>query len=120
MTLVNLTGAARGVAQDETGINIRSFKTSVEPEFKDKLPGKNGEIRGFAVGAMQTTVSIEGEVMGNTGIMALTATTSASVANAYTYFGNGAPDLYLDKGEVTEARDGFKDVSVELSGNQGV
>ena len=120
MDLVNLTGAQRGIAEDETGINIRSFKTTVEPEFKDKLPGKSGEIRGFAVGAMQTSVAIEGEVFGDTGIMALTATTAASVANTYTYFGNGAPDLYLDKGEVTEAREGFKEVMVDLSGNQGV
>jgi hypothetical protein len=120
MTLVNLTGAQRGVNADEVGINIREFKTEVEPEYKDFLNGKNGEKRGFAVAAMQKVVSIDGEVMGSTGLMGATATTAFAPANSTAYFGAPTTGLYLDKGTVTENRDGWKDVSAQLTANAGV
>mgnify|MGYP006928219181 CR=1 FL=1 len=120
MTLVNLTGAQRGVAADETGINIRNFRTAVEPEFKDFLNGKNGEATGFAVAAMKKTVTIEGEVLGSTGLMAAVSTTAFAPANSSAYFGAPTTGLYLDKGEVTEDRDGWKDVNAELTANAGI
>jgi hypothetical protein len=120
VTLVNLTGFQHGVNADETGISIESFRARVAPEFKNFALNKTGEKRGFAVAAAELTVSIEGEVIGNTGVMAAILTTATTIANSTAYFGAPTTGKYLDSAEVTETRDGFKRVSLELSANAGV
>lgn len=120
VTLVNLSGFAYGVASDETGINIESFRARVAPEFKTFVNGKNGEKRGFAVAAPELTVSLEGEISGNTGIMAAVTTTATTIANSTAYFGAPTTGKYLDSGEVTLSRDGLARVSAEFSANAGI
>jgi hypothetical protein len=120
VTLVNLSGFQHGVNADETGISIESFRARVAPEFKNFALNKAGEKRGFAVAAAELTVSIEGEIIGNTGVMAATLTTATTIANSTAYFGAPTTGKYLDSAEVTETRDGFKRVSLELSAHAGV
>jgi hypothetical protein len=120
VTLVNLSGFQQGVNADETGISIESFRARVAPEFKNFALNKSGEKRGFAVAAAELTVSIEGEVTGSTGVMAAALTTATSISNVTTYFGAPTTGKYLDSGEVTETRDGFKRVSLEFSANAGI
>jgi hypothetical protein len=122
LTYINLTGFQGGVAADETGINIKTFKTDVEPEFKNLLQGKTGEVRGFGVAPMKKIVTIDGEVSGSTGVMAATATAAFTPANSSSYFGAPATSLYLDKGSVTENRENgaWKEVSTEFSAYAGI
>ena len=86
-TLINLSGFQDGVAADETGINIKEIKTSVEPEMNNVVPGKYGAARGRVVGPMKKNVSISGEVSGATGVMAAVSTSAISLANTTAYFG---------------------------------
>lgn len=124
MTLVNISGTGttyqRGIAAEEVSVNIREFKTVVEPEYKELLPNKVNEIRGFAVGAMKKTVTISGEVGGSTGVMAAVTTTAFVPGNSSAYFGAPTTGLYLDSGEVTESRDGWKDVTATFTAHAGV
>jgi hypothetical protein len=120
LTLVNLSGFQYGVASAETGINISSFRARVAPEFKTFALNKDGEKRGFAVGAPELTVTIEGEVSGGTGVMAAVVATATTIANSTSYFGAPSTGKYLNSGEVTETRDGFKSVSLEFSANNGI
>lgn len=122
MTLVNMsasTAAGFGVSADETGINVREFRCTVEPEYIEHLPNKVNEVRGSAIGAMKLTLSISGEILLTTGIMAATATAAVTVANSKTYFGAPTTGLTLTRGEVTESRDGWKDVSVDFEAFAG-
>lgn len=122
LTLVNLSGFAAGVTEDETGINIEEFKTVVEPEFRNIVPKKTGEARGFVVAPMKKNVSISGEVSGATGVMAAVATTAFAPANSSAYFGAPTTGLYLLRGEVTESRDGgaLKKMSAEFEAVAGI
>lgn len=120
LTLVNLTGFQRGILTDEVGINIREHKTTVQPELKEFLKDKQNLNRGFATGPMQKEVNIQGEVSGATGLMAATATTAFAEANSSAYFGAPTTGLYLDKAEVTESRDGWKDVTADFSAFAGI
>lgn len=122
LTLINLTGATAGVTSDETGINVKSFKTSVEPEFITVVPGKDGAARGKVVAPMKKEVTIDGETLGSTGVMAALATTAFSPANVSSYFGAPTTGLYLTKGEVTESRDGgaLKEMSATFEALAGI
>jgi hypothetical protein len=110
VTLINLTGAAWGIASDETGVNIREFKCTVEPEFIEHLPGKTNEVRGSAIAAMKLTVDISGEYMGATGVLAATSIVAFVPTNSTAYWGAPTTGLLLTRGELTLARDGWKDV----------
>jgi hypothetical protein len=121
LILVNLTGFSRGVRQDEVGLNIKSIKSAVEPEFTEFLNGKDNARRGFAQGPMKLTATIEGEVnTGLTGIMAARIGTAVTLVNSVAYFGAPTTGLYLMKGDVTEARDGWLEMSCELEASAGI
>ncbi len=122
VTLVNVTSQVSGVQSPETGINIRSFKTVVEPEFIKLAYNIDGSVKGKAVGPMKKTVTMEGEYSGATGVMAAVATASFTPANSSAYFGAPTTGLYLLKGEVTEARDdgAWRDVNCEFDCHLGI
>jgi hypothetical protein len=121
MTLVNLSGFVRGIPSDETALNIRSFRVVVEPEFKEYLNDRVNEARGFAVGAPMRTVTMEGEISANSGgVMSASFTSAFAPANTVNYFGAAAGGLYLDRGEVGLARDGWKDLTAEFSSRAGI
>lgn len=103
-TLYNLSGFSDGVAADEEGINIEEFKTEVEPEFIKNIPSKNGTVRGSVIAPMKKVVSIQGEVSGDTGVMAATAYSAFAPANSTAWFGAPTTDLLLTKADVTENR----------------
>jgi hypothetical protein len=121
-TLINLSGFQDGVAADETGINIKEFKTKVEPEFRNKVPNKYGAVRGIVVAPMMLEVSLSGEVTGATGIMAAVATSATSLSNSTAYFGAPSTGKYLKSAEVTENRDGgaLKEMSAEFDAHAGI
>lgn len=115
LAYVNLSGFQRGVESDETGINVSKFTLEVEPEINDWLPGKDGQARGKAVGDPMGKLTIEGEISGATGVMAIVATTAFVPTNEVTYFGRTTGGFYFDRGTIDQERDGWKKVTVELS-----
>ncbi len=122
VTLINLTAMTEGgwgVEADETGINVREFKVTVEPEFIEHLPGKNNEIRGSAIAAMKSTVDISGEVLGSTGVMAASAIVAFDPTNSTAWFGAPTTGYLLTRGEVTMSRDGWTDVSTSFENFAG-
>lgn len=121
MTLINLSGEFKfGMTSAQTGINIREQRTTVEPEYREMLPGLNNEIRGGAIGAAKKTVSISGEVATDTGIMAATFIAGFAPANSSAYFGAPATVLLMTRAEVTESRSGWKDLSADFEAYAGI
>lgn len=120
LTLVNASGFSRGVASEETGINIEEISVTVRPEFKEFLFGKTNEKRGFAVAPPEAEVSIRGEISGETGIMAAVFGTATAIANETDYFGVSNYSFYLDEGTVTEGRAAWKNLDARFSGNDGI
>ncbi len=121
ITLVNLSGFSWGVPSDETGINVRRFSRSIEPEFKTFVQDKQNQARGFAIAPTKVTVTVEGEVTGATGVMSATiASGGYTPANSLSFFGAPSTTLFLDRGTVEDKRDGFRDVTAELSAYGGI
>lgn len=120
LSYVNLSGFQRGIAEDETAINCRQFSVTVAPEFKDKLQGITGMVRGFAVADPMGTLNMEGEIHGNTGIMAATFAAAFNPVNEDGYFGRSSGGWYLDTGTVEETREGWLSLTAELSSNFNV
>lgn len=121
-TLLNLTGATNGVASDETGINIKSFKCAIKPEFRKLVAGKYGPARGIVIAPMMLTVTITGEVLGSTGIMAAVTGTAYSASNSTAYFSAPTTGLYLVSAEVDNEREegALRSMSAELEAYAGV
>ena len=118
ITYVNLSGFKRGINSDEAGINIAKFDIEVEPEINDWLPGKDGQARGKAVGDPQRKVSLEGEIFDITAagsVFVAGFATALVPTNSVNYFGATAGGLYIDRGTVGNAREGWKHVSAEAT-----
>lgn len=119
-TLVSLSGFTRGIASDETGINIESLDINSRPEFKDFLNGKDGMVRGFAVGDIMSEITISGEVSGTTGVMLVAVGTAFVPTNSVDNFTQTAGGCYPDSVDLTQSRDGFKRISAKFTRNKNV
>lgn len=116
--LVNLTGFQYGNGSEETGINLESFECRYFPEFKVKLQNYQNQTRGFAVpDKMSREVTVQGEISGNTGLMAATLASAITLANAVTDFGANAVagGFYFDEATVSQGRSSWKALNIRLS-----
>jgi hypothetical protein len=114
-TIVNLsTGYQDGISADEVGINISKFEVTVEPEYRNKLPGKYGAARALIIGPMMLLISVAGEVLGATGLMAVVIGTGATIANSVAFFGAPTTGKYLTKAVIAAEREQGKLMTVEL------
>ena len=107
-----------GVETNETGINISSFSCRYFPEFDDKLPNKDGQtIIRARPDKFSREISISGEVNGSTGLMALTLTAAATIANDVDTFDslNISGDIWLDEATESQERNGFRSADFSLS-----
>jgi len=120
VTLVNASNFSRGVAADETGINIEEISVTVKPEFKEFLMGRTNLKRGFAIGDPEAEVSIRGEINGATGLMGATFGTATSISNTTSYFGVSNYSFYMDEGTVGQNRADWKKLDAKYSGNAGI
>lgn len=121
VTLKNSSGYKFGVETDETGIKVARFNRRYEPEFKEFRHGLQNLIEGAAIGDLQCTITIEGEINNTTGVMAITATAYFTPAGDVTEFGYSSTAAFLlNSAEVTEGRGEWKTVMVELQGNAGL
>lgn len=114
-----LTAAQWGVETDETGVNVESYEVRYFREVNEKLANISGQTRGRALAdAFSRDITINGEVIGSTGLMAFTAATvsaGASIANDDNDFGASAGNIIFDEGTVTQNRSGWRSVSLKLS-----
>jgi hypothetical protein len=116
LVLRNLIGFQRGVELDEVGINIERIEVRISPEWKEKLPDRNNQTRGFAhPDAPSREVTVTGEIKGATGVMAMVFGTTLVLLNDIDYFGSGAGDLYGDEATIVQGRGDWKNLSLKLS-----
>src|SRR5688572_2801063 len=116
LLLRNLTGFQRGVELDEVGINIERLEIRIFPEWKEKLPNRNNQTRGFAhPDAPSREVTITGEISSALGVMAMAFGTPLVLLNDVDYFGTTDGDLYGDEATVVQGRGDWKNLSMKLS-----
>lgn len=105
LTLINLTSFTAG-ATAETGVNVAEFKRTIEPEFRNVIPGVTGEARGVIVAPMKLTIEISGETLtGGTGVMAWTAITAFDPSASTAFFGAPTTGILLTSAQVNDARE---------------
>lgn len=119
-TLVNLSGFQHGVELDETGINISSFNLSVAPHDRQYVNDKNGDPRGYWEGNLRRDISLAGEVTGSTGVMAAAFGAAVTLANATTAFGATTGTVTLMDAQITQERDGFRSLNMNLRADSGI
>lgn len=112
--LVNLTGFAFGVLSDETGINIESI-TKKYGAKKIRVPDKQGSARGKVYYDFTISVDIEGEVAGNTGLLATTIGAAVTLANTVFGFGINSGGVYVDETTITNNREKLQMLSLKAS-----
>lgn len=115
-TLVNLSGFQYGVELDETSLNIEAFEVTVAPQFKEYLPDKVNNNRGFAIGQLRSEITLNGELSAaSSGVLAFTFSTACTLANDVDYFGQTAGSIFLDSATISQNRAGWKSLSQNLS-----
>jgi hypothetical protein len=120
LTIVGFTGQ-RGVELTETGISIERFEVRYFPEVFEAIPDNLGETRGRAISQkFSREVTIEGEVLGATGIMAAALATAVVPANDVATFGDGSGTLLLQEVTETQSRADWRKISMKLVSNPGL
>lgn len=120
LTIIGFTGQ-RGVEMPETGISVSSFEVVYTPEVNERIMDNVGETRGRAISnKFSREVTIDGEVLGATGVMAYALATACVPANDVTTFGDGTGTLLLDSATETQSRADWRKVSIKLSSNPGL
>lgn len=110
-----------GVELAETGISVRTFTCRYFGEINVPVLDNVGEIRGRVKSQkFSREVTIEGEVLGSTGVMAYTLTTACTFANDAADYGDGTGTFLLDEATVTQQRAEWRAVSIRLSSNPGL
>jgi hypothetical protein len=127
MTIIGTAGPTHGITADETGILIKSFGLSFEPEFTDPLTNKVGERINEARGAICTKISITGEISSATGVIDATFYAAVTLTNTLGVTGSTANGLlantggvYMNTAKVDESATGWKTFSAEYQQYVGI
>lgn len=121
VTLKASSGYSFGIAADETGVKLARRTCRYEPEFKVPRHGLQDEVEGMAIAPLKCMETIEGDINGSTGVMAMTATAYATPAGDVTEFGFSTTAAFLlNSAEVTEERGAWKSVTVEREAYAGL
>ena len=129
MTIIGTAAAGlpqHGITSDETGILIKSYGLSFEPEFTDPLTNKVGERINEARGAICTKISITGEISSETGLIDATFYAAVTLTNATGVTGsaNGlvanAGGVYMNTAKIDQSATGWKTFSAEYQQYVGI
>lgn len=121
VTVLGSGNAQYGVELVETGISVRSVVVRYFPEIDVRIMDNVGETRGrVKSNKFSRDVTVEGETLGATGVMAFTLTTACTIANDVADFGDGSGTLLMDEATVTQTRAEWRSVSIKLSSNPGL
>lgn len=117
ITGTGLSSAQYGAESDEVGLNLESIEVRYYREVNVKLQNIKGQTRGRALAdKFSRDVTIQGEVIGATGLMALTsASVAATFANDSTDFGATSGSFIFDEGTITQNRTGWRSANIKLS-----
>lgn len=113
--------AQYGVPLPEVGISVKMVTTVYKLEINVPILDNVGEIRGKVKSTkVSRDVTIEGEYLSATGVMAWGFLTSCIPANNISRFGDGTGTLLLDEATITDSRAEWEMVSLKLSSNPGL
>jgi hypothetical protein len=100
---------------------VSRFEVRYSPEINERIHDNVGETRGRAISAkFSREVTIEGEVLGSTGVMAYALAAACVPANDCNVFGDGTGTLFLDDATESQSRADWRKVTVKLSSNPGL
>ena len=129
MTIIGTTSGGlpqHGITSDETGILIKSYGLSFEPEFTDPLTNKVGERINEARGAICTKISITGEINSETGLIDATFTAAVTLTNALGVTGvagglvANTGGVYMNTAKIDQSATGWKTFSAEYQQYAGI
>ena len=129
MTIIGTTATGlpqHGITSDETGILIKSYGLSFEPEFTDPLTNKVGERINEARGAICTKISITGEINSETGLIDATFTAAVTLTNALGVTGvagglvANTGGVYMNTAKIDQSATGWKTFSAEYQQYAGI
>lgn len=129
MTIIGATATGlpqHGITSDETGILIKSYGLSFEPEFTDPLTNRQGERINEARGSICTKISITGEISSETGLIDATFYAAVTLTNALGVTGsaNGlvanAGGVYMNTAKIDQSATGWKTFSAEYQQYAGI
>jgi len=114
-------GAQRGVETVETGINISNFSVRYYLAVNEKLPSNVGEPIARALSDdFSRDITLRGEVVGASGVMAFTIATDCALANDTDTFGTGTGTILLDEVTESQERAGWRAIDMRLSSDPGL
>lgn len=112
--LVNLTGFTFGNPQDESGINLDTLTRKFQAK-KIRVPDKQGSARGKVYYDFNIDVTLNGESIGNSGLMAATIGAVLTLANTIFGFGITTGGVYLDEATLTDNREKLQMLDIRAS-----
>lgn len=121
-TYIETDGAARGVANAETGINIGSYNESFDNPKDYLLDRFGGRQTGFATDYdKSSTASIEGETVTSLdAVMGVAYAVAATLANSLTGYGVTSGDYFLDSISIAQDRESWTSASLEFTRIDGL
>lgn len=120
VTVLGFTGQY-GVETTETGISVKSFVVRYFPEINVQIMDNVGETRGKVKSQkFSREVTIEGEVLSLTGVMAFGLLTACVPSNDVADFGDGSGTLLLDECTVNQTRADWRTASLKLTSFPGL
>lgn len=120
VTVLGFTGQY-GVETAETGISVKGFTVRYFPEINVGIMDNVGETRGKVKSQkFSREVTIEGEVLSLTGVMAFGLLTACVPANDVADFGDGSGTLLLDEVSISQTRADWRTASIKLTSFPGL
>lgn len=122
ITIIGVAGAdfQRGIADDESGINIEEITCDVKPEYREDLKDKVNVRIATAVAPPEVEVSIKGEISDATAFPATDFVTPATIANTTAYMGATGYDYFATNLNVTQGRAAWFNMTQKLIGSSGL
>lgn len=116
------TGAPQiGLEAPEVGISASEYRARYFPQIRAPLLDNVGEIRNWLVSTVASReITIVGEVLGSTGVMAYTFLASVTPANDSATFGSPTGGLYMTEAEEYQVRAQPRGARVQLRSDPGV
>lgn len=120
-TAGSFVAAKYGLTANETGINITKLELNFAPEFKVFMLDYQGEKRGFAIGAVELSGSLEGEVLlSASGLLTSTFSAAVTLANSVNGFGLTTGLVFFDSTVLSYSNTGWFTMKGDFSRNAGI
>lgn len=113
--------AQYGVPLPEVGISAKQITTRYFPEINEPIMDNVGETRGKVKSTkFSREITVEGETLDSTGVMAWGLLSACVPANNISRFGDGTGTPLLDEVTITDQRAEWEMFSAKLTSNPGL